>query len=182
MRSLRLRFPDTGQQARSADLVFLFIGLVVFLGVLYQFKVTTEAINYWNLHIEHIEKKQNPNKTDRIRPNSQNRKISLEIRKEIKNANVILGHINFPWETLFNSIENAVSKDIALLSLLPNVSKKSLRISGEARNMSELLAFIKALEQEKIFVNAHLLNYKIKKSSSHQPIIFQVITSWGRAS
>ena len=182
MRSLRLRFPDTGQQARSADLAFLLIGLVVFLGVLYQFKVTTEAIDYWNLHIEHIEKKQNPNKVDRIQPNSQSRKISLEIRKEIKNANVILGHINFPWEALFDSIENAVSKDIALLSLLPNVSKKSLRISGEAKNMPELLAFIKALEEEKIFVNAHLLNYKIKKSSSHQPITFQVITSWGRTS
>ncbi|HSG30063.1 MAG TPA: PilN domain-containing protein [Thermodesulfobacteriota bacterium] len=182
MRSLRLRFPDTGQQARSADLLFLFIGLIVFLGVLYQFKATTEAANYWNLHIEHIEKKQNPNKTDQIRPNSQNREISLEIRKEIKNANVILGRINFPWETLFNSIENAVSKDIALLSLLPNVSKKSLRITGEARNMSELLAFIEALEQESIFVNAHLLNYKIKKSSPHQPITFQVITSWGGTS
>ena len=182
MRSLRLRFPDTGQQVRSTDLLFLSIGLIVFLGVIYQFKITTEATNYWNLHIERIEKKKNPKKTDRIRDNSQNRKISLEISKEIKNANVILGRINFPWETLFNSIENAVSKDIALLSLLPNVSKKSLHITGEARNMDELLTFIKALEQERIFVNAHLLNYKIKKSSSHQPIIFQVVTSWAGAS
>ena len=181
MRSLRLKFPDTEQQARSADLLFLLIGLIMFSGVLYQFNVTTDEINYWNLHIEHIEKKQNPKKADRTRPSSQNRKISLEIRKEIKSANVILGLINFPWEALFDSIENAVSKDIALLSLLPNVSKRSLRITGEARNMSELLAFIKALEQEKLFVNAHLLNYKIKKSSSHQPIIFQVITSWSRA-
>jgi len=180
VRSLRLRFPDTGQQARNVDLVFLFIGLIIFSGVLYQFNVVTEEINYWNLHIEHIEKKQNPKKTNRIRANSQNKKISLEIRKEIKNANIILGHINFPWETLFDSIENAVSKDIALLSLLPNISNNSLRIAGEAKNMSELLAFVKALEQEKTFVNAYLLNYKIKKSSSHQPIFFQVIASWGK--
>ena len=182
MRSLRLRFPDTGQQARSADLVFLLIGLVVFLGVLYQFKVTTEAINYWNLHIEHIEKKQNPKKMQKIRLHPQNREINQEIRKEIKSANAILGHINFPWEALFDSIENAVSKDIALLSLLPNVSKQSLRISGEARNMSELLAFVKAIEQEAIFVNTHLLNYKIKKNSPQQPVLFQITTSWGEIS
>ncbi len=25
---------------------------------------------------------------------------------------MILGHINFPWENLFDSIENAVSEDI----------------------------------------------------------------------
>lgn len=182
MRSLRLKFPDSGQHARSVDLLFLFIGLIIFSGVLYQFNVATDEINYWNLHIEHIEKKQNPKKADRTIPNLQDRKISLEIRKEIKNANIILGLINFPWEALFDSIENAVSKDIALLSLMPNVSKRSLRITGEARNMSELLSFIKALEQEKIFVNAHLLNYKIKKSSPHQPIIFQVTTSWTRVS
>jgi Tfp pilus assembly protein PilN len=182
VRSLRLRFPDTGQQVRSVDLALLFIGLIVFLGVLYQFRVTTDAINYWNLHIAHIEKKQNLRKIQHIEPHLQNKGISKEIRKKIKKANMILGHINFPWENLFDSIENAVSEDIALLSLLPNVSKRSLRISGEARNMSELLAFVKALERESIFVNTHLLNYKIKKNSSQQPILFQVTTSWGRIS
>ena len=118
----------------------------------------------------------------KIRLHPQNREINQEIRKEIKSANVILGHINFPWEALFDSIENAVSKDIALLSLLPNVSKQSLRISGEARNMSELLAFVKAIEQEAIFVNTHLLNYKIKKNSPQQPVLFQITTSWGEIS
>lgn len=180
MRSLRLRFNDTEQRDRSVDRVFYLIGLIAFLGVLYQFTVTTEALDYWNLHIEHIEKKQNSGKIQRIGAHPQNRAINHEIRKEIKNANVILGHINFPWETLFNSIENTVSKDIALLSLLPNVSKRSLHISGEARNMSGLLAFVTALEQEKYFASANLLNYKIKKSSPHQPIIFQVITSWNK--
>lgn len=180
MRSLKLRFPDTGQRTRGVDLILFFAGFIIFLGVLYQFKVTSEAINYWNLHIEHIENKQNPEKTDSGRRNSQNREINLEIRKEIKNANTILGSLNFPWGALFDSIENAVSQDIALLSLLPNVSKRSLRISGEAKNMDELLAFVKALEREDLFINAHLLNYKIKKSSPHEPIVFQVTTSWNK--
>lgn len=182
MRSLRLKFPDTGQQVRSVDLVCFFFGLVIFVGVLYQFKVTAEAINYWNLHIEHIEKKQNHKKKQRLQSNPQDQDISQEIRKEIKNANVILERINFPWEALFDSIENAASKDIALLSLLPNVSKQSLRIGGEARNMSVLLDFVKAMEHETIFVNTHLLHYKTKKGSSQQPVFFQITTSWSEVS
>jgi hypothetical protein len=178
MRSLRLKFPDTEQRIPSVDWACFFIGLVILLGVLYQYNVATKAINYWNLHIEYIEKKQNPKKMQRLLSSSQNRGTSQEVRKEIKNANVILERINFPWEALFDSIENATSKDIALLSLLPNVSKQSLRIGGEARNMSVLLDFVKAMEHETIFVNTHLLNYKIKKGSSQQPVLFQITTSW----
>jgi len=114
----------------------------------------------------------------RLLSSSQNRETSQEVRKEIKNANVILERINFPWEALFDSIENAASNDVALLSLLPNVSNQSLRIGGEARNMSVLLDFVKAMEHETIFVNTHLLHYKIKKGSSQQPILFQITTSW----
>lgn len=182
MRSLRLKFPDTGQQVRSVDLVCFFIGVVILVGLLYQYNVATKAINYWNLHIEYVEKKQNRNKTQQLRLNPQNKEASQEISKEIKTANVTLGHINFPWEVLFDSIESAASKDIALLSLLPNVSKRSLRIGGEARNMSVLLDFVKAMEHETIFVNTHLLNYKIIKGDSQQPIVFQITTSWSEVS
>jgi len=156
--------------------------VVILLGLLYQYNVATKAINYWNLRIEYIEKKQNPKNMKRFRSNFQNWGTNQEISQEIKNANVIMGSINFPWEALFDSIENAASKNIALLSLLPNVSKQSLRIGGEARNMSVLLDFVKAIEHEEIFINAHLLNYKIKKNGSQQPVLFQITTSWSEAS
>jgi hypothetical protein len=182
MRSLRLKFPDTGQQIPSVDWLCFFIGLIILIGVLYQFKVTKDEINDWNLRIGYIENKQIPKKMMKIQSNTQFQGGSQEIHKEIKNANEILGSINFPWEALFDSIENAASKDIALLSILPNVSKQSLRIDGEARNMSALLNLVEAMEHETIFVNTHLLNYRIKKNNSQQPILFQITTSWSEES
>ena len=91
---------------------------------------------------------------------------------------MILDQINLPWETLFDSIESAATEQIALLSLQPNVSNRTLRISGEAKNMSELLDFVEALERETVFENVHLLNYKIKQDNPHKPIIFLLTTAW----
>lgn len=178
MRRLKLNFPYAGQQALGIDLICLVLGLLVFAGVLYQFMRTSEAVNYWDVRVEGLIKKQQPNRSNQIRFKSRDREISQEIRQEIKAANIILGQINLPWDVLFDSIGHAASKDIALLSLQPNASSQSIKISGEARNMSVLLDFVEAIEREVVFTNAYLVNYKIKQDSPQQPIIFLLTTSW----
>tara|TARA_R110002073_G_scaffold71694_7_gene175801 strand:- start:314 stop:865 length:552 start_codon:yes stop_codon:yes gene_type:complete len=179
MHRLGLKFPDTGQQVRSVDFACLFIGLFVLVAVFYQFRLTTEAINYWNVRVEHLEKQQQPKKiVKRTRSKPRKREISQEIRLEIKEANVVLRQINLPWEALFDAIEHAASQEIALLSLEPNTNNQSLRIGGEAKNMSVLLDFVEAMEREIVFVNAHLLNYKIKQDSPQRPIVFVLTASW----
>ncbi len=77
-----------------------------------------------------------------------------------------------------SSIEHAATDEIALLSLQPNVSSRTLRISGEARNMSELLDFVEALERESVFENVHLINYRIKQDNPHRPIVFLLTAVW----
>ena len=106
------------------------------------------------------------------------REFGQEIRKEITQANTILDQIKLPWEALFDSIEHATTEEIALLSLQPNASNQILRISGEAKSMSELLDFVEALERESIFKNVHLLNYKIRQDNPQRPIIFLLTATW----
>ena len=103
---------------------------------------------------------------------------SLQPLVPIAQANTILDQLNLPWESLFDSIESASTEHIALLSLQPNVGNRTLRISGEARSMSELLDFVEALEREAVFENVHLLNYKIKQDNPHRPIIFLLTATW----
>lgn len=180
MRRLRLKFPDSGQQDRRIDITLLLIGILVLSVVFYQFRQASEEINYWNNRVERLEKQHQPKVTHRTRSSSRNREreYSQEIRKEIMQANAILGEINLPWEALFDSLEHTSSEDVALLSLQPNVSSQSLRVGGEARNMAVLLDFVEALEREVTFKNAHLLNYKVKNDSPHRPITFLLTASW----
>ena len=178
MPRLRLKFPDHGQSVPRIDYSILFIGLLILTGVLLQFQQITEEVNYWTNRVEHLEKQQQKKTAPRTRGTPRVKEFSQEIRKEIIQANAILDQINLPWEALFDSIENAATEEIALLSLQPTVSSRTLRISGEAKNMSELLDFVEALERELTFENVHLLNYKIKQDNPHLPIVFLLTAAW----
>jgi hypothetical protein len=178
MPRLRLKFPDHGQSVPRIDFTVLLIGLLVLAGVLLQFRQITEEMNYWTNRVERLEKQQQQKTVPRTRGTPRVKEFSQEIRKEIIQANAILDQINLPWEALFDSIEQAATEEIALLSLQPTVPNRTLRISGEAKNMSELLDFVEALERELTFENVHLLNYKIKQDNPHRPIVFLLTAAW----
>lgn len=182
MPRLRLKFPDRGQSVPHIDFSILLIGLLVLAGVLLQFRQVTEEVNHWTNRVERLEKQQQQKAAPRTRSTPRIKEFSQEIRKEITQANAILDQINLPWETLFDAIEHAATEQIALLSLQPNVGNRTLRISGEAKSMAELLDFVEALERELVFENVHLLNYKIKQDSPHRPIIFLLTAAWMQVS
>lgn len=179
MSRLKLVFPYSGQQIRSIDMTLLFIGLIVLLIVFYQFRQITEESNFWSVRVERLEKQQpRTTTTARSRATSRTREFSQEISKELQKANVIMGQINLPWEPLFDSIEHIITEDVALLALQPNVSNRTLRINGEARNMAVLLDFIEAMEREAIFEKAHLVNYKIRQDNQYRPVDFLLTAVW----
>jgi hypothetical protein len=181
MSRMKLGFPYSGQNVRSIDISLLLIGLIVLLATFYQFKRISEESSYWSVRVEKLEKEQprtTATTTARARTASRSRDTGQEISKDLEKANVILQQINLPWESLFDSIEHITTEDIALLSLQPNVTNRTLRIRGEARNMAVLLDFVEAMEREVIFEKAHLVNYKIKQDSPYRPIDFLLTAVW----
>jgi hypothetical protein len=186
MRRLRLKFPYPGQQSQIIDYSLLALGLLALASVLYLLKLSTENINYWENRVERLENQQQPNISSRHRTSHRRRdpsqQITQEIRQEIKKASEIMGQLNLPWESFFNAIEFAASKEVAILSLQPNVANQNIRVNGEARNITVLLDFVEALERENVFEKAHLLNYKIKQDSPQRPIIFLITATWNQIS
>lgn len=180
MSRMKLSFPYSGQNIRGIDISLLFIGLVVLLAAFYQFKRISEESSYWSVRVEKLEKEQPRAATAvaRTRTAPRSREPGQEISKDLERANVILQQINLPWESLFDAIEHITTEDIALLSLQPNVTNRTLRIRGEARNMATLLDFVETMEREVIFEKAHLVNYKIKQDSPYRPVDFLLTAVW----
>ncbi len=180
MSRLKLSFPYSGQNVRGIDLSLLLIGLIVLLAVFYQFHRISKESGHWSVHVEKLEKEQpRPvTTTTRARTSPRGREVGQELGKELEKANAILRQINLPWETLFDSIEHIATEDVALLSLQPNVTNRTLRIRGEARNMAVLLDFVEAMEREIVFEKVHLVNYKIKQDSPYRPVDFLLTAAW----
>lgn len=66
-------------------------------------------------------------------PRTTTTRVTQVTQQEVKQAGEIISWLNLPWEPVFDSLELAASKEVALLSLQPNVASRAIRISGEAK-------------------------------------------------
>ncbi len=174
MRSLKLKFPYRGQQIPVVDYILLFLGAVLLIVAVYLLKLTMAKMTQWEAREARITQQQQHRKTSR----TPEARISQATQQELKQAGDILRQLNLPWETLFDSLELAASKEVALLSLQPSVASRTIRISGEARNLSGLVEYVEALEREAVFKNTHLISYKVRQDRPHRPITFSIATTW----
>ena len=123
MRSLRLKFPDRGQEARNAGYAMLLLGIFALAGVLYQFKMAMDEVAYWDSRITAMDRRAQRKTTPQFSPGRGSR----EIKQEIKKANTVMSEIDLPWEALFDSVEYASSHDVALLSFQPDAAGRKMR-------------------------------------------------------
>jgi len=89
--------------------------------------------------------------------------------------------IRVDWEGLFSGIEQAVSEDVSLLAVRPDVAGKLVQISGEARNLAAALAFVEALKREPLS-RVVLLSHQIRQSDPQRPVVFEIAATWTTAS
>ncbi len=86
--------------------------------------------------------------------------------------------LNAPWESLFNAIEKMQNADIALVSVIPNLDKEQLELSGEARNLNAIFAYIESLETLPMLEHVTLLKHQIIDSHPYQPVEFSILARW----
>ena len=83
-----------------------------------------------------------------------------------------------PWSNLLMAIEEADMQDIALLSLEPNSKKQLVTLTGEAKNLSVVLQYIKLLEQTPMLSQVYLQKHSIDESDVSKPVRFSLLAKW----
>ena len=83
-----------------------------------------------------------------------------------------------PWSALLVAIEQAEMQDIALLSLEPNSKKQLVTLTGEAKNLSVVLQYIKQLQQTPVLSQVYLQKHSIDESDASKPVRFSLLAKW----
>lgn len=84
-----------------------------------------------------------------------------------------------PWADLLESLESAPNRSVALLSVEPSVSKKSIRLTAEARTTQEMLAYLGALQRDDRLNTVVLVSHQVQAQAPGTPVRFQVQAGWG---
>jgi hypothetical protein len=96
---------------------------------------------------------------------------------EVGRANEVVRQLTLPWEQLFQAVESAGSKHIALLALEPDIEKKLVKINGEARDIAVLLNYITRLEKQEVFGPVYLQSHQVQQGSERS-VRFSLLAVW----
>lgn len=90
----------------------------------------------------------------------------------------LISQLNTPWNDLLVALEDMQSQDIALVSIQPNGHKKQVHLTGEARNIPAMLAYVSTLEAMPMLAHVTLQKHKINETHQYQPVEFMITASW----
>jgi type IV pilus assembly PilN-like protein len=94
------------------------------------------------------------------------------LASELKHANEILLQLALPWGELFASAESAGIPDVALLSIESDTDKRRVTISGEAKNLESILAYLRYLEARPALADVYLQSHQLQKKDPQHPARF----------
>lgn len=97
---------------------------------------------------------------------------------EVKQANQVVRQLGLPWNALFNAVESSGGKDVALLSLEPDLHNGVVKIGGEAKDFDVLLNYVKELSTREVFGTVMLQNHQIQRDIAEKPVRFTLIAHW----
>lgn len=97
---------------------------------------------------------------------------------EVQHANTVLRELALPWEALFEAVEGAATKDVALLALEPEMRKGRVAITAEAKDFGAMLDYARRLGERDVFASVHLQHHQVQQSDPQRPVRFSLLAVW----
>lgn len=83
----------------------------------------------------------------------------------------------FPWESIFQGLEQAAGEDIGLLELVPDKLTRVVILRGVARNHEALIDYLERLERQPAWMQVHLTRQKNEARDGLQTLSFEIKAS-----
>jgi Tfp pilus assembly protein PilN len=84
----------------------------------------------------------------------------------------------FPWDSVLTELELAVDSHVALLGLNTEVAARRTMLTGEARNIDDVLAFAARLRESPLVREAFLVSHEVRRDGPVPVVAFSVQVLW----
>ena len=97
-----------------------------------------------------------------------------QLDEHVKAAEGVVRNLTLPWATLIETLENAATKDVAVLQIQPDAQQQQLRVTAEARDQGAMWQYVRNLAAAKALEDVHLLNHQVQQDDPQKPLQFSV--------
>lgn len=108
----------------------------------------------------------------------RNKPVVAEDPNELAAAFALRREWRTDWDILFEALEQAQFKGIALQQVAPDARKSQLKLAGEALSEADLHDYLRRLQQTGHLREAVLSQSGIDEKQPHKPIQFQIQAEW----
>lgn len=175
---------DFIQQKSAFKLTFLgFVLLIAGLVAAYitwqfQQKIMTQKVDT-NLALQQIEQQNHQSaQLKAVKTSALKTNIKPIKPEQIKEQQLTTYALNMPWNALLDGLEKSSNQDIAVLGLQPDSKKQLLTLSGEAKNLSAVLAYIDSLEKLPMLEKVILQKHNVSETDIDKPVRFTLLANW----
>lgn len=167
-RPLHLDFRPPSTFARLRNSLTLGIGILAITGAGFDYLAASDDLAAVQHRKENLERKnaRQPNRSQEG-SNGESPQMADAARQ-----------LQRPWDLLLQELEDKVDNSVALLSVEPDPGRQQLRISGEARELTDVLAFVKRLEQATSLQQPTLTSHQTRQSNAGTIVVFTVQAAW----
>jgi hypothetical protein len=104
--------------------------------------------------------------------------LDARVQIELKRANTVIDALSVPWEDLFEMVEGANAKGLAILSLVPDPRDHSLHLAAEAKTLEGMLAYLARLGAQPMLSDVTLVSYSTAQREGSEVIQFALVAKW----
>lgn len=172
MKRIDLDFKRQGLRFNAIGVVLLAAGLAVAAQLAWMERGLSAKIQAAEQKVARLEKEGGR----RVKPAQATDGAALQL--EVRQANEILRQLALPWHGLFKAIESSDEKEVALLAVQPDMQRRVLRLSGEAKNFDALLAYVGRLERDEALSQVYITQHEIRSQDPEKPVRFSLVANW----
>lgn len=107
-----------------------------------------------------------------------NKPVAAEDPQQLAAAFALRRQWRTDWDVLFEALEQAQFKGIALQQIAPDAAKSQLKLAGEALSEADLHDYLRRLQQTGRLREAVLSQSGVDEKQPHKPIQFQIQAEW----
>lgn len=177
MRLLELDFYRRPRAGLAGWLTF-FVGCAVSAVTLSATSEQWQALEEQREHLSRMRAARAPAERAATRdPVTREREAKAE-QASMQAALGVAGKLAIPWAELLASLEAAEHEDVAILGLTPDLERRRIRVSAEARDLRGMLHYHERLSQTPVLSEVALLNHEIVADDPSKPVRFNLSAAW----
>jgi hypothetical protein len=92
--------------------------------------------------------------------------------EEVKAAEAVVRRLTVPWGSLVQALEQAATRDVALLQLQPDAENRTVRLTAEARSAEAMFAYARRLGAAQGLADVHVVSHQVQREDPQRPIQF----------